>query len=321
MSKLSRASKKLQKKESRLLEISETCVNCGQLLVLDQRFCANCGGKRIYNRLTWRNLFEDFVDRFLNLENSFFKTFVSLFSRPEDVVGGYMHGMRKKYLPAFSYFAVAVTVAGVASFFIKTWFLDDIIIAQNDLYATGPAVEIQKEINEKWLRGVLEYQSLFYFSLIPLLAVISKVVFWNYKKINFVEHFVIYLYAYSHAAMITSIVGLLLIWNTTLYQIYGLFTILLMIAYIGYVLKRLFNLDNGQIVLKTGLFFLVCIGFILILSVIGFGYGVYLGASGALDDTEMFKTMQAQKALEAVKDSISKDSVQRVLLRLKDTLR
>lgn len=321
MSKLSKAERRLRKQESRLLQLSETCVNCDAPLALDQRFCANCGGKRIYNRLTWRNLFEDFADRFLNLENAFIKTFICLFTRPEDVIGGYMQGMRKKYLPAFSYFAVAITVAGVVSFFIKMWFLDDIIAAQNELYTAGPAAEMQKEFSEKWLRWVMEYQSLVYFSAIPLLALISKMVFWNYKKFNFVEHLVIYLYAYSHVAMMTSILGLMLMWNNTLYQIFSFVSILGMIFYVGYVLKRLFNLDGGQIVLKTGLFFLISGLIMVVLTLIVFGVGIYMATSGALDDNELFKNMKrAQQELKVVKDSISMDTLQQGLERLKDTL-
>ena len=114
MGKPTRAEKKAIKKQDSLLEVKDSCINCSEHIVLDQRFCSHCGGKRIYNKLTWRNLIEDFVDRFFNLENSFLKTFIAMFKQPEDVIGGYMNGMRKKYLPAFSYFAVAITVAGAA---------------------------------------------------------------------------------------------------------------------------------------------------------------------------------------------------------------
>lgn len=298
MGKLTRAEKRAAKKENSLLEVKDTCVNCNQHIALDQRFCSYCGGKRIYNKLTWWNLLEDFADRFLNLENSFFKTFIALFKQPEDVIGGYMNGMRKKYLPAFSYFAIAITVAGITSFFIRQFFMEDMIAAQNDLYSAGPAIELQKSFNDKWLRTVMEYQSLFYFSIIPILALISKLVFWNYKKVNFVEHMVIYLYSYSHIAMITSIAGLLAMWNMTLYQIFGMLSIVVMILYMAYVLKRLFALDVAQIILKTALFGLINIIFLIGLGVAGAGIAIYLGATGALDDTEFVKQIKEKRRQE-----------------------
>lgn len=296
MGKLTRAEKKALKKQNTLLKVEDTCINCGEYIALDQRFCSFCGGKRIYNKLTWRNLLEDFADRFLNLENSFFKTFIALFKQPEDVIGGYMNGMRKKYLPAFSYFAIAITVAGVTAFIIREFFIDDLIATQNELYTTeGPVAEMQKSFNDKWLRLVLEYQSMFYFSVIPILAVISKIVFWNYKKHNFIEHMVIYLYAYSHIAMITSIIGICLMWSDTLYQVFGMLSIPIMIIYMGYVLKRIFALDVAKIILKTALFGLVLFFMGLLTLLMGFGVGAYLASTGALDDTEFIKAIKEEK--------------------------
>lgn len=296
MGNLSRAEKKAFKKQNALLKVEDACINCGEHIALDQRFCSYCGGKRIYNRLSWRNLLEDFANRFLNLENSFFKTFMALFKQPEDVIGGYINGMRKKYLPAFSYFAIAITVAGITAFVIREFFIDDFIAAQNSLYANDdPQAALQKSLTDRWLRLILEYQSVFYFSIIPLLAVISKVVFWNYKKVNFIEHMVIYLYAYSHIAMITSVVGLFLIWSTTLYQIFGMLSLLIMIIYMAYVLKRLFDLDVAKIILKTGLFGLVLIFTFIITVFVVMGIGMYLGATGALDDTEFVKKLKEEK--------------------------
>jgi len=282
---------KVSKRKQELLEVSNTCINCEQSLALDQRFCSNCGGKRMYNRITWRNLFEDFVDRFLNIENAFLKTFFALFKKPEDVIDGYMKGMRKKYLPAFSYFAVALTVAG------------DMIQAQTSFYS-GDAAEIQKSFASKWLGTVMENQSVIYFAIIPVLALLSKVVFWNYKKYNLVEHFVIYLYGYSHIALITTVLGLLFIWNQTASQLYGMITPFITIAYMGYVLKRLFKLDSGSVITAVT--------------------GYFMAKTGALNDTEFYKLIQkqaeAQKAAKALRDSINGDTLKHTVQLIKDSI-
>ena len=318
---------KVAKRKQELLEVSDTCINCQEPLALDQRFCSNCGGKRVYNRITWRNLFEDFIDRFLNIENAFLKTFLTLFKKPEDVIGGYLKGMRKKYLPAFSYFAVAITVAGVAAFIIKNWFIEDMIEAQVGFYS-GDTAELQRTFSTKWIKGMMDYQSVVYFAMIPVLAVFSRTVFWNYKKYNLVEHFVIYLYGYSHIALITTTIGLLAIWNQTLYQIYGVISPLIMIAYMTYVLKRLFQLDAGNIILKTGLFFLLIGGLLFLAFIITAIVFFFMAKNGALDDTEFFRTIkeqaEAQRALKdaakAAKDSINMDTIKQTFRVIKDTL-
>lgn len=319
---------KVAKHKQELLEVSDTCINCNEPLALDQRFCSNCGGKRVYNRITWRNLFEDFVDRFLNIENAFLRTFLALFKKPEDVIGGYMRGMRKKYLPAFSYFAVAITVAGISAFVIKNWFLEDVIQAQTNLY-TGNTSEIQKSFSSQWLKGIMDYQSVVYFTMIPLLALLSRVVFWNYKKYNLVEHFVIYLYGYSHISLITTIVGLLVIWNQTLYQSFGIVAPLITIGYMTYVLKRLFDLDTGNTILKTGLFFLIIGMLFLIFFIIVSVTTFFILKNGTETDIEFFKLMQeqaeAQKALreaaQAAKDSINGDTIKGAIKVVKDSIR
>lgn len=319
---------KIAKSKRALLEIRDTCINCEEHLALDQRFCSSCGGKRVYNRITWRNLFEDFIDRFLNVENAFLRTFLGLFKRPEDVIGGYMHGMRKKYLPAFSYFAVAITIASVYAFIVKNWFLDDLIEAQASIY-TGNVAEVQKDMTASVIRTVTEHQSIVYFAMIPMLALLSKLVFWNYKKYNLVEHFVIYLYGYSHVAMLSTIVGLCFVWNQTLSQIFGFISPILMIVYMGYVLKRLFELDMGNIILKTGLFFLIGVVLFGFLTISIGIIGIFLARSGQLDNYEFFRMIKEQveaqrviqEASKVVKDSISSDTMQHVIQTVKDSIR
>ena len=194
------------------------------------------------------------------------------------------------------------------------------IQAQTDLYS-GEAAEIQKAFSSKWLRIVMDYQSVFYFSMIPILALLSRLVFWNYKKYNLVEHFVIYLYAYSHIAMVTTILGLLVIWNKTLYQLFGFVSLFIMIAYMTHVLRRLFELNTENTILKVCLFLLVLFSMFIFIMIIAIGIGIYVGASGALDDTEFMKTIKEQaEARKAIKDSISGDTIKNTVKIIKDSI-
>ncbi|MFC4632537.1 DUF3667 domain-containing protein [Dokdonia ponticola] len=316
------------KRKQELLEVSDTCINCNEPLALDQRFCPNCGGKRVYNRITWRNLFEDFVDRFLNIENAFLRTFLTLFRKPEDVIGGYMKGMRKKYLTAFSYFAIAIAFAGVFAFIVKNWFLEDMIQAQTSFY-TGDAAELQKSFTSKMLTKVIEYQSVVYFTMIPVLAIFSRIVFWNYKKYNLVEHFVIYLYGYSHISLITTTLSLLTIWNQTLYQIFSFVSIFILIGYMTFVLKRLFELDAGNTILKLGLFCLLIGSIFFVFFIVVVILSFVAMKTGAGTDIEFIKFMkeqaEAQKAVreaaQVAKDSINGDTIKGAIKVVKDSIR
>lgn len=314
-----RAARRAQKNERHLLKVSTNCINCGEPLALDQRYCPNCGGKRMYNRITWRNLFEDFVDRFLNIENSFLKTFIALFKKPEDVIVGYMNGMRKKYLPAFNYFAIALTINGIYIFIISKWLKDNLVEAQASLYS-GETAAIQEQFAGAWFDTIAEYQSLLMFLTIPILALIAKIVFWNYKKINFVEHLVIQLYSYSHTSIIIILFSLIFSWNTMLLQVWSFISFFFMFGYAAYVLKRVFELDFGRLILKTALFGLVLFVFLL-LAGIGFAFNISkMVADGTLgdDNSPLSKVMkegfergqqianekQLRDSLEAIKNAI-----------------
>ena len=328
MSKLSRAEKKALKKQQNQLEVKDTCVNCEQFIALDQRFCSHCGGKRIYNKLTWRNLLEDFVDRFFNLENSFLKTFVAMFRQPEDVIGGYINGMRKKYLPAFSYFAIAITLSGFYSFILKGWFLQEFISAQSSFYGADMA-SVQVEMTETITNTMMEYQSIYMFLSIPIMALISKLVFWNYKNYNLVEHFVIYLYTYSHISIISVTLNLLFIWNTTLLFGVSIVTVLLLFVFTAYVLKRLYQLDNASVILKSSLFLVVMLVFSCFSMFPLAIYGAMQGAKIAKGETKdfdenslmgkMLKPAIEQAERKKALDSIKQDSLKRLEYELEIT--
>ena len=232
-----------------------------------------------------------------------------------------MKGMRKKYLPAFSYFAIAITVAGFASFIIKHWFIDNMIAAQTSLYNDDALGGFQKSFVTELVDLLMDYQAVVYFAAIPFIALLSRLVFWNYKKYNLVEHFVIYLYAYSHTSMILTIIGLTMMWNEPLYQVYSFITLPLTMLYIGYVLKRLFELDGGALVLKTGLFLLILVFVLMAIGIVIFVAGVFLAKSGTFDDNQFFIMMkeqvEAQRALQeaakAARDSISIDTLNNIL--------
>lgn len=322
--------RRMEKERRRHLTVTETCKGCNASMALDQLFCNECGAKRMYNRLNWRVLVADFTDRFLNIENNFLRTFIDLFKDPKDVIDGYINGVRKKHLSAFSYFAIAVTLAGLSAFIMKNWFLDDIIATQTSMFDGAPQAEIQKEFQKDWIKAVMDYQSVVYFLSIPIMAFISWIVFWNYKKYNFVEQVVIYLYGYSHIAIATGIIGLFLIWFQSIYQIYSFALLFFQIIYLGYVLKKLYDLDWGGIILKTALFLLVLGVVFVVVIVIVMIIGVVLGATGMLEDTQFMQTIkeqvEMQKAMQEAalqaKDSIRQaDSLRTVRALVKDTLR
>ena len=98
------------------------CKNCQNTLRTDYSYCPDCGARVIRNRITAKNLWYDVVERYFNLDNTFLRTILHLFTQPEIVIGGYINGIRKKYLNPISYLGIAVTLSGALVFIVQKFY-------------------------------------------------------------------------------------------------------------------------------------------------------------------------------------------------------
>lgn len=245
------------------------CKNCELPLRTDYSFCSNCGAKIVRNRLTVKNLWYDFTERFFNLDNTFLKTFKHLFSRPDQVITGYINGVRKKYLNPVSYFMIAITLGGLFVYIHTEFFPDalDFNFRYPDMKSLSESEQSSYDLQKKINYYMFKYQSLFYVIMLPFLALISKLVFINKKQFNLSEHFVINIYAYSHMSIIINSVYILLLWNSKLLYYTSIFTFVLQISFFTWVFYKVYNLNFKQTVIKL-LFFLLIFGVIFFVFII-----------------------------------------------------
>ncbi len=248
------------------------CKNCENTLRTDYSFCPDCGAKVIRNRITVKNLWYDAVERFFNVDNTFLTTFKHLFTEPEKVIVGYIKGVRKKYLNPISYFTIAVTLGGLFLYLNKQFFPEAMNYGFNsvDMDTLSEADKFGQDLGRKFQQYLTDYQNLFYILMLPFLAVISRVVFFNKKEYNFSEHFVINIYGYSQMSICVNIIYIALIWNDKFLYYASAINGLFQIAYFTYVFKNIFKLSIKQTILKL-LLFLVILGFLF------FGIMVLIG--------------------------------------------
>ena len=236
------------------------CKNCNTQLLSKNDFCPSCGGKVIRNRLTLKALFSNFSEQFLNYDNKFLKTFLHLFSKPEEVIDGYINGTRKKYVNVVSYFAIAITLSGLLMFVLNKFFpgLLDFSSIEN---------KNQVESINSIMDFTTEYQGLIMMFSVPLYALLSKITFFNFKKYNYTEHLVIFMFVSAQL----SIIGILFILFTALTGIsimsIGVLIYPISIIYSAYCLKRLYKLSVGKIILKSFLFLFVLFALYIVFSI------------------------------------------------------
>lgn len=138
----------------------------------------------------------------------------------------------------------------------------------------------------------LEYSSLIYTSMIPLFAIISWLLFSN-KPYNFTEHLVSYMYSMSLYS-ITSVIlrFFVLVIAPSYYLSYGISLYVVVLIYHCYLLKRLFKLTIGELILKTFLFLIL---FLFVFAVISIGIGIIMGIMMHLNG-DLETMIEAQKA-------------------------
>lgn len=166
------------------------CKNCNNSLRTDFSYCPDCGSKVIRNRLTVKNLIYDFLERYFNLDNTLLQTLWHMIIKPEAVCGGYISGIRKKYLNPVSMLAISLTLSGFILFLMKkvAWKYIDfskISYAQTSSGSAG---------TEKIMASTMEYSSLLFLLYIPILAFASYL-FFNKKNYNLAEHTISAIYA------------------------------------------------------------------------------------------------------------------------------
>lgn len=151
------------------------CKNCNQLLSVNDNFCNSCGAKVINERLTLKHLFSEFYHAILSIDaNKPVKTFLDLFKKPEDVIGSYIDGVRKKYIHAFGYFTIAITFSSIFYFILLTANPN----AFDAAFAFQNNNETQNNLARTIQRAVFDYQSLMFFAAIPIMALMSWIVFF-----------------------------------------------------------------------------------------------------------------------------------------------
>lgn len=256
------------------------CKNCETNLNRTHKFCHECGAKVIHDRLTIKTILYNFSVQFFNYDNKIFKTFVHLFTKPEEVIVGYIDGVRKRYINVIQYFAISLTIVGI-QFFIFITFFESPFEFKPESFGIDNNVP-NKESVERIMASVSEFMNNFYSLIniisIPFSAIGSWVVYKLYvKKYNYAEHIVINTYYAAQLSIVSSLLAIIFVCFGVSYMDFSFFIMPVIFIYFWYILKRIYNmsiLDSiAYMMLYTIAYFII---FILI-GIISFIMGLLIG--------------------------------------------
>lgn len=226
-----------------------TCKNCDARLRTDYLYCPACGAKVIRNRITIKNLWTDFLERYFNLDNTFIRTVVHLTTKPEVVIEGYLQGIRRKYLNPISYMGIAITLSGLIVFLmVKSGDAINFNMINNG---------VTTKYQEKLMDFILDYQALIFLLYVPMMTIAGWLCF-DQKRYNFAERTIIFMYSLGHYSIIIFLPSiLLLLFIPEQYVNFSLIAMPLMMAYTTYVIVRISKSRGVKLIVRLLLFYFI----------------------------------------------------------------
>ena len=226
-----------------------TCKNCDARLRTDYLYCPACGAKVIRNRITIKNLWTDFLERYFNLDNTFIRTLVHLTTTPEVVIEGYLQGIRRKYLNPISYMGIAITLSGLIVFLmVKSGDAMNFDMLNNN---------VSTRYQEKLMDFILDYQALIFLLFVPMMTIAGWLCF-DQKRYNFAERTIIFMYALAHYSLVIFLPSIIvLFFIPEQYFIFSFIGILFMVVYTTYVIVRISKSRGVKLIVRLLLFYFI----------------------------------------------------------------
>jgi len=256
------------------------CKNCKTNISETTKFCNSCGAKVVIDRITVKGMLSDVSQNIFGWDNKFFLTIRKLIIAPQEILGEYLNGTRKKYTNPITFFAIGMAL----SIFIFNTFDEEYLSmsmdaakSQNEWMAENiggayKSVENQKqslELNEKLQKGFLKFFNIISLMFLPMYAFIAFLVYR--KPYNYAEHLTITTFIQGISFFVSSILFLIAI-KTSPY-LYSVSLLFLMFFYC-YAYGKLYQLTVGQSILKFIIFLVILFTVVLLFAILGIAIGI-----------------------------------------------
>ncbi len=215
--------------------------------------------------------------------------------RPQVVLGGYVEGVRKRYVNPFTFFVIGMTISLVLfnqfdKQYLELAMLPAMAQIEEDIEEAGgleayeaklretknPMGQSKEEIiafNENVQKQVVKYYNLLALILMPLYALLAWLVFR--KPLNYAEHLIVGLYIQGVTFWGTTITFTIAVLTKATEVFY--LSIVSTIIYYLYAYTRLYELSPGKIVLSLLKFLVWLIVLIFAAALIGIVTGFIIG--------------------------------------------
>lgn len=163
------------------LSCTLTCANCGHgSRDAKQAFCPACGQRTPVHRIDWNFLGKEILQKLLPADRGFVNSMLRLLWRPGHFIGGYIHGQRVGYTKP----QVMVTMTTAMLLVCHHYLLGS---APFQEVANASPTDVLASVDQQLTRWVNKNFALFNLLLLPLEALIFRLVFGRMGGYNYPE--------------------------------------------------------------------------------------------------------------------------------------
>jgi hypothetical protein len=240
--------------------LKTACLNCGEEIAVDKKFCANCGQKSNTHRLTLHEIIHDALHAITHADKGFLHLVKELAIRPGIVAKEYIAGKRKRYFNPFSFLVIVTGVLVLVSSNLKIFgYSKSEQATPNISKGTPQEIELKKAFLKRstnFTDFINDHSNVMPFVSTPFLALL----FWRFyrrKGLLYAEHLTAVAFFNSFLMLATSLLFGPMIYFTRNQNMYGKWMFLMLFSHVIYfaiAYKQLFGYRGISGFFKTFLF-------------------------------------------------------------------
>jgi hypothetical protein len=266
------------------------CLNCGA--VVERKFCPECGQENLDLKENFFHVAGHVTADFFHYDSKFLGSIIPLFSKPGFLTKEYWEGRRVRYIhPLRLFFFVTIIFMISTTYFYQHFsktIQDEVVHVQSENPAKKSSPSVEQKLKEAAAERAEEEKSklLLYhgmdgffknlkyisFFLLPVYALIFKVLYRK-KKNLYVDHLVFTLHIQSFAYILIAAVLLLPFIFPDALTIIRRLTLLTILIYMIFALKRLYQQGWFKTILKS---FLATLSMVILMAMV---MGIFMAVS------------------------------------------
>ena len=230
-----------------MIKPEKRCRNCNQLLLMNQKFCHECGQKTDTHRIDFHYFLHEVPHNIFHVDGGILFTLKELFTRPGHTIREYLEGKRQPHFKPVMLVLIMGSVCALIQYFLKDKTkkkIADSEILKGDVETSGLSKYVDFEGLIAYFKHIVEWLSNhFAFTVLLMLPIAAFGFFLGFRKykLNYPEWLVVFLFLAGQSLT----VYIFFIFLNRFAGNYNMLFFFLCWGLVTYSLTQLFN-DRGK---------------------------------------------------------------------------